>query len=73
MLPTSVHTPPNCEAYESGISIFEGDCRIAVDAAMTKGRKTATIAVLLMKAEVAAASSIITSKKTHGQLIRASI
>ena len=72
-MPTRVHTPPNCEAYESGISIFEGACRIAVDAAMTRGRKTATMAVLLMKAEVAADRSINTSRNSQGQRIRASI
>lgn len=50
-VPIRVQTPPNIEAKESGISSFEGLIPASRANPRTIGRKMATAAVLLMKAE----------------------
>ncbi len=57
-VPMSVQTPPNCDAYESGIKNREAGAPLLALAASTMGRKIATAAVLLMKAETAQVTAI---------------
>src|SRR5690606_16388594 len=58
------------DMYDSGIRNFEGAQRLAVRAASTSGRNTATVAVLLTNAASPATSTSITSRNSHCQRIR---
>jgi len=58
-VPISVHTPPNIEANESGINSFEGLTFVSRATPSTIGKKIATAAVLLMKADIAPIISIV--------------
>src|SRR5690606_41485171 len=54
---------------DSGIRNFDGAQRVAGLGASTRGRKTATVAVLLTKAATPATSTSITSMNSHCQRI----
>src|SRR5690606_26962219 len=68
-VPIRVHTPAACDMYDSGIRNFDGAQRLAVLAASTRGRNTATVAVLLTNAATLATSTSITSMNSHCQRI----
>ena len=69
-VPIRVHTPAACAMYDSGIRKREGAQRLAVLAASTSGRNTATVAVLLRKAATQATSSSMTSRNSQWWRIR---
>ncbi|EAR66009.1 hypothetical protein B14911_11842 [Bacillus sp. NRRL B-14911] len=58
-VPISVMVPPRMEAYESGISTFEGWILFSIAHFCRKGRKRVTNGVLLMKAEAVLTGTMI--------------
>src|SRR5690606_31061406 len=63
-------TPAACDMYDSGIRNLDGAQRLAVLAASTSGRNTATVAVLLTNAATHDTSTSITSRNSHCERIR---
>src|SRR5690606_28616770 len=55
LVPTSVVTPPMIDAYDKGISSFDAGTRVCFD---TIPRNAPTTAVLLTKADAAAATAV---------------
>ena len=56
LVPKRVQQPPNIDAYETGISIFEEETPNFRDKEKTTGNNTTTTGVLLMKPETKATS-----------------
>ena len=63
-VPIKVHTPPNIEAKDSGISKRDGLLRILEETATTIGKNIATAAVLLINADRRPITPIKPSKST---------
>ncbi|ELZ28159.1 hypothetical protein C475_05120 [Halosimplex carlsbadense 2-9-1] len=60
-VPMSVSIPPICEAYDSGISSFDGEVFPSLATSVTTGTSTATTGVLLTNPETGPATPTVAS------------
>ena len=69
-VPSSVHTPPICAAYDIGSSTRAGDVRVRAQTLSVTGRNVATSAVFLMNAPSTQVVSMIDNVSNHGRSMR---